>query len=336
MSPSSSFPAPGPTQPKIKALLFDIGGVVVLSPLAAITTYEQHLHLPGGYINSAISAAAPTGAFQRLERGEIPLDDAFFEQFGRDVRNREVWRRVVANNHKQREQQQRRRGRGELVLELEGLGEEELEKEFKKATSPIDPRALFWTMMRAARHPDPHIYPALLKLIQTGRARAGSSDPRIRDAAFVVGALSNAVVFPPGTRDERGELFDAGVVLRGPSSSSSSSSSNDNKTKTETEASQTSPIPPLFDVFLHSAYLGLRKPDPRIYTLAIQRLSLVMQERGLLAPSEMLRPQEVLFLDDIGVNLKGARQVGLRTCKVEIGRTREAVRVLEGAVGVRF
>ncbi|KAK8195800.1 hypothetical protein BKA81DRAFT_285539, partial [Phyllosticta paracitricarpa] len=305
-----------------KALLFDIGGVVVLSPLAAITTYEQHLHLPAGYINSAISAAAPTGAFQRLERGEIQLDDAFFEQFGRDVRNWEVWRRVVANNQKRERREGQPGGKEDL----------ELEKEFEKATSPIDPRALFWTMMRAARHPDPHIYPALLKLIQTGRARAGSSDPRTRDAAFVVGALSNAVVFPPGTRDERGELFDAGVVLRGPSSSSS----NDNKPKTETETSQTSPIPPLFDVFLHSAYLGLRKPDPRIYTLAVQRLSLVMQERGLLAPSGMLRPQEVLFLDDIGVNLKGAREVGLRTCKVEIGRTREAVRVLEGAVGVRL
>ncbi|KAK7606926.1 epoxide hydrolase-like protein [Phyllosticta paracitricarpa] len=305
MSPSSSAssPAPGPTQLKIKALLFDIGGVVVLSPLAAITTYEQHLHLPAGYINSAISAAAPTGAFQRLERGEIQLDDAFFEQFGRDVRNWEVWRRVVANNQKRERREGQPGGKEDL----------ELEKEFEKATSPIDPRALFWTMMRAARHPDPHIYPALLKLIQTGRARAGSSDPRTRDAAFVVGALSNAVVFPPGTRDERGELFDA-----------------------ETETSQTSPIPPLFDVFLHSAYLGLRKPDPRIYTLAVQRLSLVMQERGLLAPSGMLRPQEVLFLDDIGVNLKGAREVGLRTCKVEIGRTREAVRVLEGAVGVRF
>ncbi|KAK7551042.1 HAD-like domain-containing protein [Phyllosticta citricarpa] len=295
MSPSSSAssPAPGPTQLKIKALLFDIGGVVVLSPLAAITTYEQHLHLPAGYINSAISAAAPTGAFQRLERGEIQLDDAFFEQFGRDVRNWEVWRRVVANNQKRERREGQPGGKEDL----------ELEKEFEKATSPIDPRALFWTMMRAARHPDPHIYPALLKLIQTGRARAGSSDPRTRDAAFVVGALSNA----------RGELFDA-----------------------ETETSQTSPIPPLFDVFLHSAYLGLRKPDPRIYTLAVQRLSLVMQERGLLAPSGMLRPQEVLFLDDIGVNLKGAREVGLRTCKVEIGRTREAVRVLEGAVGVRL
>jgi methionine salvage enolase-phosphatase E1 len=43
---------------------------------------------------------------------------------------------------------------------------------------------------------------------------------------------------------------------------------------------------------------------------------------------------EVLFLDDIGVNLKGARGVGLRTIKVNLGETKEAVRALEREVGM--
>ncbi|KAK8151838.1 hypothetical protein BKA80DRAFT_228161, partial [Phyllosticta citrichinensis] len=310
--------------PSTKALLFDIGGVVVLSPLAAISAYERALALPHGYINSAIGAAAPHGAFQRLERGEMALDERFFEEFGRDVRNRDVWERVVTaaqnnNNNKNKKHD------GSGFKAPEG-GKQQEQDVFEKATARIDARALFWTMMRAAHHPDPYIYPALLKLVALGRARAASSDP----AAFAVGALSNAVVFPAGVRDERGELFDAGVVLNSSSSSSSSSSSNNNNTTT------TAPIPPLFDTFLHSAHIGLRKPDPRVYALALRRLEAVLRERGCLAPDAALRPDEVLFLDDIGANLKAARAFGFRTCKVEIGRTREAVRVLEGAVGVRL
>jgi hypothetical protein len=42
----------------------------------------------------------------------------------------------------------------------------------------------------------------------------------------------------------------------------------------------------------------------------------------------------VLFLDDIGVNLKWARMGGLRTIKVDLGRTKEAVKELEEQTGV--
>ncbi|KAK8241562.1 epoxide hydrolase-like protein [Phyllosticta capitalensis] len=283
-----------PPTPRTKALLFDIGGVVVLSPLAAITTYEQSLNLPAGYINSAIAAAAPNGAFQRLERGEMRLDDAFFEDFGRDVRNRGVWARMVA----------RRKSEGQEAGDRGSRKED-----FDEATQRIDAKALFWTMMRAARHPDPHVFPAVQAL---------------RNGAFVVGALSNAVVFPEGVRDERGELFDAGVVLGRPESGATATAT----------ATSSAAIPPLFDTFLHSAHLGLRKPDPRVYALALERLTLAARERGVVGADERLRPDEVLFLDDIGANLKVARECGLRTCKVEIGRTQEAVRVLEGAVGV--
>ncbi|KAK8188854.1 uncharacterized protein BKA78DRAFT_253440 [Phyllosticta capitalensis] len=313
---SSSSP---PSAPRTKALLFDIGGVVVLSPLAAISAYEQSLNLPAGYINSAIAAAAPNGAFQRLERGEMWLDDAFFAQFARDVRNEGVWARmVVAKRSKSKE------------ATKEGGGTEELYEEFEKATQRIDVKALFWTMMRAARHPDPHVFPAVQALVALGRARSTAAPSAAeRNDAFVVGALSNAVVFPEGVRDERGELFDAGVVLGRPESGATATA-----TCSSGGGGASAAIPPLFDTFLHSAHLGLRKPDPRVYALALERLTLVARQRGIIGQSESLRPEEVLFLDDIGANLKVARECGLRTCKVEIGRTEEAVRVLEGAVGV--
>ncbi|KAK5279440.1 hypothetical protein LTR16_007673, partial [Cryomyces antarcticus] len=61
-----------------KALLFDIGGVCVVSPFQAILDYETAHGIPPGWVNFSISRSAPNGAWQRLERGEIPLDAAYF------------------------------------------------------------------------------------------------------------------------------------------------------------------------------------------------------------------------------------------------------------------
>jgi putative hydrolase of the HAD superfamily len=58
----------------------------------------------------------------------------------------------------------------------------------------------------------------------------------------------------------------------------------------------------LFDVIVESAVEGLRKPDPRIYTLALARLNVLASE--------------AVFLDDLGMNLKPAREMGMATIKV--------------------
>jgi putative hydrolase of the HAD superfamily len=60
---------------------------------------------------------------------------------------------------------------------------------------------------------------------------------------------------------------------------------------------------PHFDVFLESAVIGLRKPDPRIYPLVCERLG--------------VPPARTVFLDDIGRNLKPARALGMTTIKVD-------------------
>lgn len=57
-----------------------------------------------------------------------------------------------------------------------------------------------------------------------------------------------------------------------------------------------------FDVVVESAVEGLRKPDPRIYELVCDRLG--------------ISPTEAVFLDDLGVNLKPARAMGMTTIKV--------------------
>lgn len=77
-------------------------------------------------------------------------------------------------------------------------------------------------------------------------------------------------------------------------------------------------LPSLFEVVIESAIEGMRKPDPRIYRLACERLG--------------VDPTEAIFLDDLGANLKGARAVGMHTIKVD--HTTSAIDELESALGI--
>ncbi len=60
-----------------------------------------------------------------------------------------------------------------------------------------------------------------------------------------------------------------------------------------------------FDTIVQSCLVGLRKPDPRFYQIACERLDVA--------------PARCLFLDDLGVNLKSARAMGMTTLKVTTG-----------------
>jgi putative hydrolase of the HAD superfamily len=73
----------------------------------------------------------------------------------------------------------------------------------------------------------------------------------------------------------------------------------------------------LFDAVLESSKLGVRKPDPAFYDLALETVRVA--------------PEEAVFLDDLGVNLKPARALGIRTIKV-VDPT-EALAELEGVLG---
>jgi putative hydrolase of the HAD superfamily len=58
-------------------------------------------------------------------------------------------------------------------------------------------------------------------------------------------------------------------------------------------------FPELFDAVVISGEVGLRKPDPAIYALAAERIGLA--------------PDELVFVDDLGGNLKPARAMGMAT-----------------------
>ena len=186
----------------IQAVVFDIGGVVMDSPLHVIARYEREHSIPANAINRAVVAAGERGAWARLERGELTAQ-TFAEPFEADCRAHGI---------------------------------------------DVDGRRLMTLIgeARAAR-------PQMLEAIRRIRARG------LRTAA-----LTNNWV-------------------------------SENKRPTDWLREH-------FDVFVESAVVGLRKPDPQIYELVCRELG--------------VPPPRAAFLDDIGLNLKPARALGMATIKV--------------------
>ncbi len=74
----------------------------------------------------------------------------------------------------------------------------------------------------------------------------------------------------------------------------------------------------LFDVVVESRVVGIRKPEPRFYEMACELVGVA--------------PDEVVYLDDLGINLKPARAMGMHTIKVT--DPDEALRQLSEATGL--
>ena len=84
------------------------------------------------------------------------------------------------------------------------------------------------------------------------------------------------------------------------------------------KAAAVAEIMTLFECVVESSKLGWRKPDPRIYRHACQLLGVA--------------PEQCVYLDDLGINLKPARAMGMRTIKV--GDPDIAIAELEAMVGI--
>jgi putative hydrolase of the HAD superfamily len=187
-----------------RAVIFDLGGVVLESPLHAIADYERELGIPAGFVNRVVVETGPTGAWSRLERGEISR--AGFEA--------------------------------------------DFEAECRAAGHALSAE----TMMERIALCGPR--PTMLDAIRT-----------LREARYSLAALTN------------------------------------NWAHEGAGGSETDALRDLFDVFVESSKVGLRKPDPRIYQHTCQALGVA--------------PRDAVFLDDIGRNLKAARELGMTTIKVE-------------------
>ena len=73
-------------------------------------------------------------------------------------------------------------------------------------------------------------------------------------------------------------------------------------TRTPELAAQVAQIMTLFEHVVESSKLNMRKPDPRIYRHACELLGVA--------------PEACVYLDDLGINLKPARAMGMTTIKV--------------------
>lgn len=80
----------------------------------------------------------------------------------------------------------------------------------------------------------------------------------------------------------------------------------------------TAEVMKLFDHVIESAKIGLRKPNPKIYTMMTDALA--------------VDPAKCVYLDDLGINLKPARDMGMTTIKVQ--NAAQAIAELESATGL--
>ena len=200
-----------------RAVIFDLGGVILGSPLHAIARFERERGIEPGFINRVVVAAGQGGAWARLERGELSME-AFFGAFEGDC---------------------------------------------AAAGRSLSARAL---MERIAEAAEPR--PRMLEAVR-----------RIRSRGLRAAALTNNWI---------GDGMGAEILK------------------------------PLFDVFVESSVVGLRKPDPRIYQHTCDAIGVA--------------PSESIFLDDIGRNLKTARALGMTTIKVD--DPDDALRELEALLGL--
>ncbi len=78
-------------------------------------------------------------------------------------------------------------------------------------------------------------------------------------------------------------------------------------------------IDEIFEIVVDSAFVGMRKPDPEIYELTIERLG------------DGLRADECVFIDDVEVNCDAARGLGMRA--IQFRDTPQATAELDAALG---
>ena len=74
-------------------------------------------------------------------------------------------------------------------------------------------------------------------------------------------------------------------------------SSSQENTDNETEE-----VMSIFDHVIESSIVGIRKPNPEIYMMSCDALN--------------VSPDQCIYLDDLGINLKPARELGMTTIKV--------------------
>ncbi|KAH9817234.1 HAD-like domain-containing protein [Melampsora americana] len=234
----------------IKVIIFDIGGVVAKSPLIGIARFEKQNGLPHDYLNVAMTARGPEGAFQLIETGRIQFPE-FYYQFGQEMSDTKF-------NNSAYEQHCLRTSKPVPPLPVH---------------VSVDGQELWKMMMSEASSFNDPIIQVIKRLKGSGR--------------YKVAALTNNFNLAPGVKE--GDTEALGVA--------------------PTEVKR------LFDDFIESSQVGMRKPDPKFFQYALNRLG--------------AQPNKTVFLDDLGMNLKSAQALGIKTIRVGIYDVNPAIRALQ-------
>jgi epoxide hydrolase-like predicted phosphatase len=168
----------------VRAVVFDIGGVIQDSPLHAIARYEANHGLPAGAINRTVMAAGEAGAWSRLERGELTVE-AWCEPFERDCRAHGVTvdaarlMQYIAEASRERPLMLRAVGR----LREHGLRVGALTNNWATAAAPTGPHPIarhFDVLVESRavgmRKPDPRIYQLMCRRLDVAPAETAFLD----------------------------------------------------------------------------------------------------------------------------------------------------------------
>ena len=191
----------------LRAVLFDLGGVILTSPFEEFSRYEDAAGLPSGTVRRINSTDPDTNAWAQLERNEVTLGEfvATFEAEG-----------------------------AALGLLVDG-----------------------WKVLACLRG---QVRPAMRVAVERC------------SEVFTTGLLTNNFV------------------------------SWDDAVGDDAPDDELVSVLSCFDAVVESSVVGVRKPEPKFYELALERLGVAAADS--------------VFLDDLGVNLKPARAMGMRTIKV--------------------
>ncbi|BGP59314.1 hypothetical protein NBRC10512v2_000608 [Rhodotorula toruloides] len=215
------------------------GGVVVGSPVEAISRAEKLWNLPKHWINAAITAMGDDGPFQRFERGEMGQDE-FYREFGARLGD------VETNNRAYR-----------VYCKRAGIECPPLPQKVQ-----IDGKELWGLMMDPATEPDPVVVEAINRLRASQRYKVAALTNNFAPAGTTpTRHISTTPYRPISTSELRAALKEVAQGGEG-----------------EAKGTASEMMKGLFDAYIESCVEGLRKPDPKSFRLALDILGVEAHE----------------------------------------------------------
>jgi len=236
---SRIFFSPAVSFMTIRAVIFDIGGVVVGSPVAAIGEAEKRWSLPPHWINASITAMGDDGPFQRFERSEISQDE-FYREFGARLSD------VESGNKAYR-----------VYCKRAGIECPPLPTKVQ-----IDGKELWGMMMAPALEPDELVVTAINRLRASRRYKVAALTNNFAPLGVTP---SRSPPSPPYARPTTAAELRAALKATAEQGEEATGAGND-------------AMRGMFDEYVESCVEGLRKPDPAFFRVALDRVGVEPHE----------------------------------------------------------